>query len=126
MKFNCVPTIINGSAITITGPAARDIVRKSRVYNGKLVTSYKDGKLIIECKIDKRQMADEIVRFAERYYDVEFCRIGPATACAVREDGRNLAGVAICNPSDRYDFTVGKAIAFLRATHRQIPAELLA
>ena len=34
-------------------------------------------------------------------------------------------GVARCNPKDKYDANLGKAIAFCRATGRKIPEEVL-
>lgn len=50
---------------------------------------------------------------------------GATVTCEVISLGYRSIGTATCNPSDDFDPSVGMVIAWYRATHQEVPHELL-
>lgn len=126
MKNTISTSIVGSSSILVTGTDVGQIVRNMRRFGGKFNTTCQDGKLVIGYNINKTQLADSIVTEAEYFEDdIQFCRLGNATVCNLQKNGFTRVGVAVCSPDDEYRYTIGKAIAYLRAARKPIPGELL-
>lgn len=83
------------------------------------------GYLIIEHKFEAETWAARVLKQYEgNYY---FCNMGAGVLAARqrREGGcAPKAGMAICNPKDKFCLEVGKAIAICRAEGIKIPDEI--
>ena len=90
-----------------------------------------DGRrLTIECNPDtkeirikavndiryRREIGERVLSEWHARARTHFVEVRTTTIAIVSIHGRTKVGVAICNPDDQYDRTIGRAIAFQRAT----------
>ena len=87
-------------------------------------------KLTIECDPDtkeirikavndiryRREVAERVLSEWHARARTQFLEVGKTTIAVVSIHGRTKVGVAICDPNDQYDRSIGRAIAFQRAT----------
>lgn len=96
-------------------------------------------KLSIECDPDTKEIHIKAVNdmryrkeIAERVLSewhararTQFVEVGKTTIAVVSIHGRTKVGVAVCDPNDLYDRSIGRAIAFQRATLGHTSNELM-
>lgn len=64
----------------------------------------------------RREIAERVLSEWHARARTQFVEVGKTTIAVVSIHGKTKVGVAICDPNDQYDRTVGRAIAFQRAT----------
>ena len=64
----------------------------------------------------RREIAERVLSEWPARARTQFVEVGRTTIAVVSIHGRTKVGVAICDPNDQYDRSIGKAIAFQRAT----------
>lgn len=82
--------------------------------------------VIIDHRFDAKTWADSILqKYAPDYY---FGKMGAGVVIARRQREHNdcppKLGIAMCNPKDKFNLNVGKAIAICRAEGIKIPDEI--
>lgn len=89
---------------------------------GEMVVASADGVPVLKpvyTLSDRIEYADNIIRCLPS--SVVFISCNRDTVCITREDDYPSVGTAHCAPDDRFNASIGKAIAYLRAHDKPIP-----